>query len=90
MLSVLWRRSAGKRWRWFGFGILVLGYTTALLVFSGRVASERRPVAEDWVAEVKARPPPPLEPLPLLNVVEHYPAELVRDPFEPLPVGSPP
>ena len=38
---------------------------------------------EAWVAEVKARPAPPLEPLPVMKQFEtfEYSAEGLRDPF---------
>ena len=40
---------------------------------------------ESWVAEVKARPAPPLEPLPVMKQFEtfEYSPEGLRDPFSP-------
>jgi type IV pilus assembly protein PilP len=41
------------------------------------------PNLEEWVAEVKARPAPPLDPLPVMQRFEHfeYAAQNLRDPF---------
>ena len=41
------------------------------------------PNLEEWVAEVKARPAPPLDPLPVMQQFEHfeYAAQSLRDPF---------
>lgn len=41
------------------------------------------PNLEEWVAEVKARPAPPLEPLPVMQQFEtfEYAAQGMRDPF---------
>ncbi len=41
------------------------------------------PNLEEWVAEVKARPAPPLEPLPVMQQFEtfEYSAQSLRDPF---------
>ena len=44
---------------------------------------------EDWVAEVRARPAPPLDPLPPLRTFPpvEYTADTLRDPFS-APVGN--
>lgn len=41
------------------------------------------PNLEKWVAEVKAKPPPPLDPLPVMQQFEtfEYNAQHLRDPF---------
>ena len=41
------------------------------------------PNLETWVAEVKARPAPPLDPLPVMQQFEtfEYAAQALRDPF---------
>ena len=41
------------------------------------------PNLEKWVAEVKARPAPPLDPLPVMQQFEtfEYAAQSLRDPF---------
>jgi type IV pilus assembly protein PilP len=41
------------------------------------------PNLEEWVAEVKARPAPPLDPLPVMQQFEsfEYSAQALRDPF---------
>lgn len=41
------------------------------------------PNLEAWVAEVRARPAPPLEPLPVMQQFEtfEYAAQVMRDPF---------
>ena len=41
------------------------------------------PNLEEWVAEVKARPAPPLDPLPVMQRFEQfeYAAQSLRDPF---------
>src|SRR6188472_1771313 len=46
---------------------------------------------EQWVAEVKARPAPPLDPLPVMKQFEtfEYNAQNLRDPFaQPDPDGA--
>ena len=44
------------------------------------------PNLESWVAEVKAKPAPPLEPLPVMQQFEtfEYAAQSMRDPFSPV------
>ena len=43
----------------------------------------KAPNLEEWVAEVKARPAPPLDPLPVMQQFEtfEYSAQNLRDPF---------
>lgn len=63
----------------------------ALLVAMGLTACSRgitstpgeAPNLEKWVAEVKARPAPPLDPLPVMQQFEtfEYAAQALRDPF---------
>lgn len=65
---------------------------TALVAFAALVlAGCGRSTAdlEAWVAEVKARPAPPLDPLPPLRTFPpvEYTAETLRDPFS-APVGN--
>ena len=58
----------------------------ALLVLSLTLAAcgGSRGDLEKWVAEVKARPAPPLEPLPAMQQFEtfEYTAQTLRDPFD--------
>jgi type IV pilus assembly protein PilP len=58
----------------------------ALLVLSLTLAAcgGSRGDLEKWVAEVKARPAPPLEPLPAMRQFEtfEYTAQTLRDPFD--------
>jgi len=44
---------------------------------------DQAPNLEKWVAEVKARPAPPLDPLPVMQQFEtfEYDAQTLRDPF---------
>ena len=60
--------------------ILLLAITSAMLL--GACSSNTRE-DEIWVEEVKARPAPPLEPLPVMKQFEtfEYSAEGLRDPF---------
>lgn len=63
----------------------------ALLVAMGLTSCSRgitstpgeAPNLEKWVAEVKARPAPPLDPLPVMQQFEtfEYAAQALRDPF---------
>lgn len=56
----------------------------ATLLFLGLVAcGSGQGDLEKWVAEVKARPAPPLEPLPVMQQFEtfEYDAQAMRDPF---------
>ena len=66
---------------------IVVGLT-ALMVLAGctRGITSRpgdAPNLESWVAEVKARPAPPLDPLPVMQQFEtfEYAAQSLRDPF---------
>ena len=57
-----------------------------LLVACGRsITSEpgEAPNLEEWVANVKAKPAPPLDPLPVMQQFEtfEYAAQGLRDPF---------
>ena len=63
-----------------GFKTVLLG--VAMLGLLTACASDTREV-EAWVAEVKARPAPPLDPLPVMRQFEtfEYSAEGLRDPF---------
>lgn len=67
----------------------VLRPLVLLMVLAGLVActSDKKEV-EAWVAEVKAHPAPPLDPLPVMKQFEtfEYAAQDLRDPFSaPLP-----
>ncbi len=64
---------------------VLLGLCALLLAGCGRGTSD----LEAWVAEVKNRPPPPLDPLPVMQQFEtfEYAAQALRDPFSP-PVGD--
>ena len=55
----------------------------ALLVVSLAACGGSKGDLEKWVAEVKARPAPPLEPLPVMQQFEtfEYDAQNMRDPF---------
>lgn len=58
----------------------------ALLAACGRDVTSTpndAPNLEKWVAEVKSRPAPPLEPLPMMQQFEtfEYAAQSLRDPF---------
>jgi type IV pilus assembly protein PilP len=63
----------------------------ALLMFASALlagcASSTKEI-EAWVAEVQARPAPPLDPLPVMRQFEtfEYSAQTLRDPFAPPPV----
>jgi type IV pilus assembly protein PilP len=64
--------------------ICIVILTAVCLTACGRSTSE----IEKWVAEVKAQPPPPLEPLPVMKQFEQfeYAAQGMRDPFsQPVP-----
>ncbi len=58
---------------------LVIGFVA--LVATGCTRGQRD--LEAWVAEVKARPAPPLDPLPVMKQFEtfEYAAQTLRDPF---------
>lgn len=60
--------------------LLLLGLLAALLAACGSGRGD----LEKWVAEVKARPAPPLEPLPVMQQFEtfEYTAQTLRDPFD--------
>lgn len=60
--------------RWLGIPMLALALAAC---GSGRGDLEK------WVAEVKARPAPPLDPLPVMQQFEtfEYAAQTLRDPF---------
>jgi len=55
----------------------------ALLGFGMTGCTSDTKEIEEWVAEVKARPAPPLDPLPVMKQFEtfEYSAEGLRDPF---------
>jgi len=63
-----------------GVGVLAL----LLLALSLTACGGSRSDLEKWVAEVKARPAPPLEPLPTMQQFEtfEYTAQNLRDPFD--------
>ena len=67
--------------RWLGAGMLVL----ALGACGRGVTSTpgEAPNLEMWVADVRARPAPPLDPLPVMQQFEtfEYAAQDLRDPF---------
>ena len=67
--------------RWLGAGMLVL----ALGACGRGVTSTpgEAPNLEKWVADVRARPAPPLDPLPVMQQFEtfEYAAQDLRDPF---------
>lgn len=58
---------------------LVLGTAAVAVTGCGRSTSE----VESWVASVRARPAPPLDPLPVMQQFEtfEYAAQDLRDPF---------
>ena len=60
--------------RWLGIALL----STALAACGGSQGD-----LEKWVAEIKARPAPPLDPLPVMQQFEtfEYDAQNLRDPF---------
>lgn len=67
--------------RWLGAGMLVL-----VLGACGRGVTStpgEAPNLEKWVADVRARPAPPLDPLPVMQQFEtfEYAAQDMRDPF---------
>ena len=67
--------------RWMGAGMLVL-----TLGACGRGVTSTpgdAPNLDKWVADVRARPAPPLEPLPVMQQFEtfEYAAQDLRDPF---------
>ncbi|WP_345775703.1 pilus assembly protein PilP, partial [Thermomonas haemolytica] len=61
-------------------GALALLLVTLSLVACGGSRGD----LEKWVAEVKAKPAPPLEPLPTMQQFEtfEYTAQNMRDPFD--------
>jgi len=65
--------------------MLVLGVAVMAAGCSRGITSEpgEAPNLENWVAEVKARPAPPLDPLPVMQQFEtfEYAAQSLRDPF---------
>src|SRR5690606_31860169 len=66
-------------------GAFALGMVVALCACGRSVTSGPEPASnlEEWVANVKARPAPPLEPLPVMQQFEtfEYAAQGMRDPF---------
>jgi type IV pilus assembly protein PilP len=64
---------------------LAVGLAVALAGCGRTVTSDAGEVGnlEKWVAEVKARPAPPLDPLPVMQQFEtfEYAAQALRDPF---------
>ena len=65
---------------------LALPAALAVVLLAGCTSSTRE--VEAWVAEVKARPAPPLDPLPVMKQFEtfEYAAQTMRDPFSaPIP-----
>lgn len=60
---------------------LLLLACVLMLAACGRGTSD----LQSWVAEVKNRPPPPLDPLPVMQQFEtfEYAAQNMRDPFSP-------
>ena len=68
------------------FGSRLAIAATFLLIVAGCTPGNQE--LEAWVAEVKARPAPPLEPLPVMKQFEtfEYAAQGLRDPFSsPIP-----
>ncbi|MBV2209624.1 MAG: pilus assembly protein PilP [Thermomonas sp.] len=63
-----------------GAGILLMLLACLTLAACGSGRSD----LEKWVAEVKAKPAPPLEPLPVMQQFEtfEYTAQNMRDPFD--------
>ena len=66
-------------------GLLVLALAAAVAGCARGVTSTpgEAPNLQSWVAEIKARPAPPLEPLPVMQQFEtfEYAAQSLRDPF---------
>ncbi|WP_240126849.1 pilus assembly protein PilP [Thermomonas alba] len=62
----------------------VTGAVALLVALSLTACGGSRGDLEKWVAEVKARPAPPLEPLPTIQQFEtfEYTAQDLRDPFD--------
>ncbi|MDQ3618172.1 MAG: pilus assembly protein PilP [Pseudomonadota bacterium] len=68
------------------FRLLIAGACMAALMGCSRGVNStpgKAPNLETWVAEVKARPAPPLDPLPVMQQFEtfEYAAQSLRDPF---------
>ena len=66
--------------------VLLATALVAALAGCGRGVTSKygdAPNLESWVAEVKARPAPPLDPLPVMQQFEtfEYAAQALRDPF---------
>ena len=66
--------------------LLLMGAVILVLAACGRGVTStpgNAPNLEKWVAEVKNRPAPPLEPLPVMQQFEtfEYAAQALRDPF---------
>ncbi len=65
--------------------LLVLAVLAALTGCGRSITSTpgEAPNLEEWIAEVKARPAPPLDPLPVMQQFEtfEYSAQSLRDPF---------
>lgn len=65
--------------------VLVLGVAGCTRGITSEYSSDRgdAPNLESWVAEVKAKPAPPLDPLPVMQQFEtfEYAAQSLRDPF---------
>ncbi len=65
--------------------VLAVAIAAALAGCGRSVTSGPEPAGnlEKWVAEVKARPAPPLDPLPVMQQFEtfEYAAQALRDPF---------
>ena len=65
--------------------VLAVALAAALAGCGRSVTSGPEPAGnlEKWVAEVKARPAPPLDPLPVMQQFEtfEYAAQALRDPF---------
>jgi type IV pilus assembly protein PilP len=73
--------------------LLAVALTAAALAGCGRGVTstyDEAPNLEKWVAEVKARPAPPLDPLPVMQQFEtfEYAAQALRDPFSDAFPGS--
>ena len=68
-----------------GRGLLVLVMLAGLAGCSRGITSTpgEAPNLETWIAEIKARPAPPLDPLPVMQQFEtfEYAAQALRDPF---------
>ncbi|MFP7722265.1 pilus assembly protein PilP [Lysobacter sp. A3-1-A15] len=77
-VNALKRRTAPRLILAVGALVLVAGCTRGITSTPGGA-----PNLENWVAEVKARPAPPLEPLPVMQQFEtfEYAAQSLRDPF---------